>query len=538
MSEVTRDPGALRRFAPVVIIGLAALSGPILLLATSTHGIHITFDSYTYLGAANNLAHGKGLTYPFGQPGAPVTLFPPLFPALLSGGYLFGVNELSWALWQSAVLFGLLEIVAGLGVYWSTNRSLPTALAGMALVLLGVPTLLAYSSVLSESIFYPAELAALFFLGAHLRTDRTRDLILAGVATSIAMLARYAGLSLLLSGCLLLVVWPKRRIIDRVRVLATYAVISLAVSIGWTVRNLVSSSTITGGDHYSLHALTRAQIGDGLRVVYGWFSTERFPGPAGLDIFVLIGVGTILGTLIWAALGGSHRPDLTFPPASVALLVFPVVHLAFLVVVDVFSTRTPPLNVRILGPMYLALALGLLILGWAVWQGSGARIIPTRIALLLGLGALLAIVGMGAHTYIQQRVSVRTKTADPLVALSGLLRPAMRADPATIIYGNDASATWFATGRAVWDLPPTCTGLDRIPSPTYHDDLAALGKRLKDKPRMVVVITGEGNLRFTALEPPACRYSLSELAAALEVKPHTLPSGVVILTPDGPSRPG
>ena len=54
------------------------------MLTLSPHGVHTTSDSFTYLGAADRLASGEGWTYPFGDVGAPVTLFPPLYPAVLA----------------------------------------------------------------------------------------------------------------------------------------------------------------------------------------------------------------------------------------------------------------------------------------------------------------------------------------------------------------------------------------------------------------------------------------------------------------------
>ena len=215
-------PGVRRRI-PLIVIGLASLSGPILLLTMLDHGIHLSPDSYTYLGVASNLAHGKGWTYPFNTPGAPLTVFPPLYSSFLSAGNLLHVNALAWAQWQNAFLFGILELVAGLGVYRSTEGSVPAALIGMVLVLVGVPVILSYSAVLSETLFYSLELLALFLLASHIRTRRTRYLVLAAVATGLCMLTRYSGLSVLLSGCALVIVWPKRRILERVRLLATYA---------------------------------------------------------------------------------------------------------------------------------------------------------------------------------------------------------------------------------------------------------------------------------------------------------------------------
>jgi hypothetical protein len=193
-----------------------------------------------------------------------------------------------------------------------------------------------------------------------------------------------------------------------------------------------------------------------------------------------------------------------------------------------------------LGPTYFALALGLLVLGHAVWGSSRARTIPTRIALLAGLAALLAVVGIRADAYIPERVSVDSGTADSIEALSEALRPVMPTDPATLVYGNVPWATWLASGLPVRQLPRTCVGRERAPSPTYHEGIISLGQHLRGKPTMVILITGEGDLRF-GRQPAACRNSLSELAAALNVAvtPFELPPGLVVLTTSAaPPPPG
>jgi hypothetical protein len=222
---------------------------------------------------------------------------------------------------------------------------------------------------------------------------------------------------------------------------------------------------------------------------------------------------------------------------SIVLFDYSLVHFGFLVLVDLFSTRTPPLNARILGPIYIALALGVLILGRALWEGSGTRIVLTRVALLSGLIAALVIVALQAKTFIPQRLTTKNRTEASLAALNQALSPSMPSDPSTVIYGNVSGPTWYATDREVAQLPPPCTGLNSIPSPTYQTDLIALGGQLQASPRMVILVTGQGSLRFGALPPKDCRYSLSELAADLGVatSSHDLSSGVVIMTSSGKS---
>ncbi len=523
----SRSSGAaVGRVLPFVAIAAASLGGPVLLIATSSHGVHTTPDSFTYLGAASNLANGRGWTYPFGVPGAAVTLFPPLYPLLLSGGYLLGVNELAWALWLNAAMFGVLLAIAGLGVYRSTDGSLVTAIAAIAFAALGVPPLLAYSSVLSESLFYPAELLALFLFGEFLRTRRTRLLVLAGIATSVSMLTRYAGLSLFLTACGLLALWPGRRVVERIRLLAIYAATSLALNLVWSIRNIATADTLTG-DKNLVHGLTLSDVTDGLRVVSAWFFTRPFPGPVGLELVMTVSLAVAVGVPIVTAAARGRAGTVRVPPTAAVLLVFPFVHFLFLAAANVFSPRTPPLNDRMLGPAYLSLALGVLLVGHAVWTGSVRGRVPARVLLASGLIAALVIVGVGAHTYIGSEVSREKQSADELVALGEMLRPVVGEHPGAAVYGNTANATWAATGSAVLQLPRPCSGHDRIPSPTYESELATLGDQLRRVPAIVVVFTGTRSAGFGARACP--NFSLTEVESTLRlVETHSFP-GIVIL---------
>lgn len=513
----------------VLVIGLAALTGPLLLLSGSPHGIHITPDSFTYVGAAHNLAHGLGWTYPFGQPGAPVTDFPPLFPLLLSGGYVLGLNELTWALWQSAVLFWMLLLVVGLGTYRSAARSMPVTLAGMMLALLGVPPLLAYSSLLSESLFYPVEVLALFLLGAFLQARRTPVLVLAGAATSMCLLTRYAGVSLFLTGCLLLGVWPGLRLVHRFRALGVYMATSLALSLVWAIRNLVRGSTLAGSEHVG-RDLTRSQVTGGLRVVSAWFFRPGFPGTFGLEIVVIVSLVVLVSVSLLAGFARDTRKRIEVPAIAVVLLVFPVVHFLFLIAANAVSSRTPPFNDRMLGPAYFPLSIGLLVLGHAVWRGSTPGRIPIRIALGSGVLALLVVMGEGARSYLDSDVSRYKQSAEQLSALTAQLRPPISARSQDLIYGNTAYATWFATGAPVIALPEPCRGHDRIPTPSYEKDLAALGRRLVGVPRTVVIFTATRSAGFGARSCP--NFSLPQLQSVLQVVKSAEYPGVLILSGD------
>ena len=94
--------------------------GSILCAVATRHGIGIGQDSAAYMGAADNLLHGRGITTPFDLSGStlspeqvfafygavPLVHFPPLYPVSLAAISSAGLSIVSGARWLNAVLMG------------------------------------------------------------------------------------------------------------------------------------------------------------------------------------------------------------------------------------------------------------------------------------------------------------------------------------------------------------------------------------------------------------------------------------------------
>ena len=169
----------LRAFAAGV---LASLPGAILLLWATRHGAFLGGDSATYLDMARNLSLGHGpRVSDFGatEPAATVH-FPPLYPlflAIVGDGVRF---------WHAALLCltgGLTAILAG--------RSLAVAALVAAWVTLTPDALLTYGGVMSEALFVPLSLAAVW--------AATRRWVAVAAAFGVAAaLTRHAGIFVIL----------------------------------------------------------------------------------------------------------------------------------------------------------------------------------------------------------------------------------------------------------------------------------------------------------------------------------------------------
>jgi hypothetical protein len=499
-------------------LAACSIAGPIVVLLLSHQGVHSTNDSFTYLGAGSSLADGKGWTYPFGQVGAPVTLFPPLYPLLLAVPKLLGIDPLHWTLWQNAALSFALSMVVGRSVFWSTNGNLLAAVAAVGLVLLGKPTSVYYAQVWSETLFLPLVILALWWMARYLRSRGTRELIICGAFSSLAMLTRYAGLPLFVTCLLILAAWPGRRVVARARSLAVYGGVALALNIAWSIRNLVESRTLTGNNHL-VHHLSMSQVDSGFRVILTWFAPRPFPGWFGLQLVTLVGGVVLGGLLIFRRRRGEVASRvIRIPPFATVCLVFAILYFVFIMAANAFSTRAPPFTDRILGPIFIPLAISFVLVVDAVWQLSGGLPIVRCVATATAL-ALIAVVGVQAGSFMRVRFGSPVNSAVFLGDLSRALRGSDTGE--RLVLSNHSNFAWYTLGRPVENLPASCTG-ERPPSsdPRYPSEMRALAQGLDGNPRLVLIF-----LKWNGCPP----FSVSEVQADLDVVQRTVVARRVVL---------
>ena len=85
---------------PLVTGAALAVIGFALAIVATRHGPRLSPDSITYLSVADHLRHGRGLTDFTGEP---FTVFPPVYPVVLS---VFG-SSLTWARLVNTVSFAV-----------------------------------------------------------------------------------------------------------------------------------------------------------------------------------------------------------------------------------------------------------------------------------------------------------------------------------------------------------------------------------------------------------------------------------------------
>lgn len=221
--------------------------------ATSPHGIAVSPDSVGYISAARNLAAGRGLTT---FDGAPLTLHPPLYPALLGAFKLLtGVDPLPGSRLLNSVLFGLTVYLSGLYFARHIVRSV-LVLLGVCSVFLSPSLFQVAAFAWSEPLFILLSLLFLPALEAYLEGRSKAALLVLAAVVGLACLTRYIGVALALAGGLAVLLQPGSLARARAVHAALFGAVALAPPGAWMLRNLLLTESLAGDrlpSHVPLH---------------------------------------------------------------------------------------------------------------------------------------------------------------------------------------------------------------------------------------------------------------------------------------------
>ena len=334
-----RTPGPVR-----LLLAVLALASVALVLAGTRDGPGTTPDGVSYLGAATNLADGRGLTGPFvtaidpftpAQAAAfdgevPFIQWPPLYPLALGVPAVAGAEPTEAARWVSAL--GLAATVALTG--WAAARlsrpggaaggwGIPLASAAAAAGLVLVQPYLALLSVLvaSELLYLPLALAALWCATRRLAGGSTRWLVAAMALGGAATLTRFIGLSVVAAVVAAELLWgpgaPGRR---AVRALGAGALAALPALVwSWSVGQAAGVAVRT----LAWHPPDRAQWELAVASVVEWVVPPEAPTAQRVLLVLLALDAVVLAVLGWrgrrpgtAPLDDADRPAATSAGAA------------------------------------------------------------------------------------------------------------------------------------------------------------------------------------------------------------------------------
>lgn len=189
------------RYRSPLILGYPFLISILCLITAYTFGKHIfafSPDSMAYVDTAKNLASGLGYTsnilnWDSTSVPTPQTIWPPLFPFLISLGIRLGLDPVSFAPWMSYVLFALWVFP----LYFGMKNIL-----GYRAAIFSIAPLPAFMPFLRTVSFVQSEIPFVFFvlccfaLVSYQKKEGIFWYLSIGLLAGLATLTRYVGVFL------------------------------------------------------------------------------------------------------------------------------------------------------------------------------------------------------------------------------------------------------------------------------------------------------------------------------------------------------
>ncbi|HJV20972.1 MAG TPA: hypothetical protein VJ552_13895 [Sediminibacterium sp.] len=342
-----------------------------ILLYARHGGIGVSPDSVAYLSAADNLVNGFSFT---DYNNLPFVLFPlgyPVFLALVqlfSPGTLIHTAPILNGLLYSGLLFMSSYLFRQMRFYHPAARLLLLLFLTTSSALLEV-----YSMLWSETLFLL--LVLLFFIALHryLLSLQQRDLLMAAIIVSLVFVVRYAGITCVMTGCLLILFNERLTGKMKLKHLLVFGTVGIALAAGNLVRNSLLSGTFTGVRQKATRTFTE-NLQDAGEVLRYWF-----PLPESVPAWTLVtGALILLIALLYVLYSVLQQQYFSGTEHIIALFV--LIYTAFMLTISTVS-RFETLSSRLLSPAYIPVIL--LLATGSVYLVQRKRQLPKMLILLL-----------------------------------------------------------------------------------------------------------------------------------------------------------
>jgi hypothetical protein len=429
----------------------ALLGGLLVLILTQHSGLGISPDSIYYMSAADSFLAGKGF-YQFDD--HPFVMFPVFYPFFLSIiKWVTGVNFLKVAPFINAFLFGFAILLVG--------RMLEKASASkylkwlLLLILLCSASLLeVYTMLWSETLFIVEVLLFIWIAEKYFHKFEWKYLILMALIAAISSDTRLAGVSIIGTGGLLILMCKQLKWPSKIKQGFVFGLISVSFFSINLLRNAFLSQTLTGKRQKGVTPFV-----DNLRY-YGSVLSEWLPFSK-----LLNGYPVIVGILALVLLGGiflykwwkDSRQDGIQKIAAAFVLIY-----SFFMLIVATISRFETMNNRLLSPLYIPLLLSVGLYLYASIQAIRSAYFKKSLLILffvIGSVCTYEELQWDFASYKEYKEGgIGGYSDDDWLISSGLLNylvthPGFFTAAHLPIYSNAAHAVYFRTGQHIQILP-------------------------------------------------------------------------------------
>jgi hypothetical protein len=456
-------PNISRRNKLLLAALMGALATAEVLFATRAPGPGLDPDSASYLGAAESLARGAGLTIPTAdwtepEPTSALSHFPPVFSVVIAGGVKVGLAPTQSARIVESIAFGITVAIV-MDMVGMTGGNLAGILV-VAAVMIARPIVLVHLSVLSEPLFLCVLTATLFGM------VRRWPPLAVGMLAATAALVRYAGVAVVAAVVLWQLIEPGsfRRRITRALVAGLPAV----VFFGAWVLHTGAENGASGIREFGVYGNLGEALVQGGRTIAAWLVPTTDP-PTSFELWVATAAALIVALVTSVGTRQSVRSRDDSWRALVACAVMVGSYAGVLIVSRLTADANIPFDERILAPLILLVMIGVSVAVGRGWRGWGLLLrgtLATLFAVWLGMSALA----------VQDDVAWSTSYGSDFAGEdwrgSELLRWVRTQGASARLYSNWPAAIYFHAHRPAWELPDT---RDISVLRTFGDTLATRG---------------------------------------------------------------
>ena len=317
-------------------------------ICTRKYGIGLSDDSVTYISVAQNVISGNGYVNFLGDQ---MLMFPPLYPAILAvlSIGVFDIREI--ACYLNIILFGLLIITS---IYWFSAHFKSTFLIyfGAGLILFSIPIIEIAFYAWSEILFILFIILALSEMQQFNNSENTRTIFIAGLFTALACLVRYIGLSLVLTGILLILFNIQIPVYQKIKRVLIFSLISMLTISFWILNNYLHSNTLFGYRNLSRTSFINNIYSTG-NIIAGWFL------PANLSLYLKIIISALLLCIIIIGIififKRGREAFTSTDKMKIAPLIIFIISFVIVLILSSSIIELDPADNRLLSPIYLPL---------------------------------------------------------------------------------------------------------------------------------------------------------------------------------------
>jgi len=475
-----------RKRAAILIAAGTAILAAILSCWSMSRGVGISPDSLVYLGAADSIASGKGVTTvsshytPLTPAGAPLTIFPPAYPALVAGIIKLGLPPATSAKWFHVIMMAATIFMIGIVACVATEGSVTATLGSILLFATSDHIWNVYTMAWSEAPFILFCLSAFVLLVMHVAKPNYFLLIGASLSAGLALMTRYVGVTIIPPMILTIFVFRGGRLRDRIKDSLLLTAVSGGLPAAWLIRNLVLANSATDRS-FAFHLPGKSDIGMLTNsLLLFWLPWSL---PFTLRLILLALAGGLVMMIAGLAIGKSKPRGNVAAPLLVGA--FSAVYVLFLLTYDTFVSPAAELDTRVLAPFYVFVNLLVVIAVYQVARYKRSKLLWRGFLVLVLV--LASVNASRALPYIIQRHKNGSGYASRQWTDSATIEFVKRSADKRTIYSNGVDVIAFLTAKEAVRLPAKIDPVSWQINRDFDRQMAILNREVMENRAVIVV---------------------------------------------------